>query len=193
VEARNSERLVRPSERSPRRRRAPSLILLAALLAGAGAIAAGFLSLREQQSAAGYVPRDVLPRLTSQTRSLAARLDAEPCNRTLALSLAQTLVEASEYRGMESLARGFHQRCGTHQDLLPLLFTAQIGLSDFTAARQTGDQLTQIFPQDPSAWAWRAEAREKVGDFEGSFADWRRALALFAGSVRQRGGECLWA
>jgi aspartyl protease family protein len=54
-----------------------------------------------------------------------------------------------------------------------------MGLADYVNAERTADDLVARNPAAPDAFGWRAEAREKHGNFAGAYADMRKALLLF--------------
>jgi clan AA aspartic protease (TIGR02281 family) len=54
-----------------------------------------------------------------------------------------------------------------------------MGLAEYVNAERTADDLVASNPAAPDAFGWRAEAREKNGNFAGAYADMRKALLLF--------------
>ena len=70
-------------------------------------------------------------------------------------------------------------KCGLNEGLLADLFFAQMGSSDFAGAEKTTNLLVAEYPADPNVYGWRAQAREKLGDISGAYADMITALSLF--------------
>jgi aspartyl protease family protein len=64
--------------------------------------------------------------------------------------------------------------------MLHPLLQAQLGSADFAGAARTADELVESFPTDPNVWGWRADLREKAGDYAAVVQDWRQALRQFA-------------
>jgi len=131
-----------------------------------------------------WKPRDaispeVVERLDRKGQLAARRLVGEPCNRTLQGELVTSLLEHAEYSTIVAFSEQTAAKCGANEELLPKVFWAQLRSSDFAAAERTADQLVVKYPADPNVFGWRAEAREKRGNFAGAYADMRTALSLF--------------
>ncbi|WP_133218558.1 retropepsin-like aspartic protease [Paracraurococcus ruber] len=126
------------------------------------------------------LPAATLRRLAPAARQLADRLAEEPCNRTVALDLAQALNQAAEYRAMLIVEAAARERCGLDEALLHPRLQAQLLSADLAGAARTADELVERYPADPQAWGWRAELREKAGDWTAAAQDWRQALGRFA-------------
>lgn len=179
MRAEDGDRLVRRDER-PRGggwKRTVALLIVAAGAAAGGI--AWWETSRSDAEATQPVPRAVMQRLDPASRDAATRLGAQPCNRTLAAQVAGALLNAAEYPAVIALEARFREACGGDERLLGPLFLAQMRSSAFDAARQTGDRLVETFPADPTAWGWRAEARERLADHRGAWSDYRMALGLF--------------
>ena len=121
----------------------------------------------------------VVNRIDDQAKSLAERLDADPCNRSVATQLATDLLQYDEYASVIKLAQATAAKCGGGNDMLPAVFAAEAGLSQFADAERTANKIIAEYPADPDAYGWRAQAREGRGDIEGAYADMKTALLLF--------------
>jgi clan AA aspartic protease (TIGR02281 family) len=121
----------------------------------------------------------VLARLDSESRAIVQRLEDEPCNQGLASRLATRLVQQDEDKAVVTLFQNQARQCSANDALLPLVFSAQMKLSNFAEAEKSANAIIQQYPADPSAFGWRSEAREKRKNFSGAYADMRRAILLF--------------
>lgn len=131
-----------------------------------------------------WKPRDaispeVIERLDPKDRLAVRRLRDEPCNRTLQAELVTSLLERAEYGTIVAFSEQTAAKCGSNEELLAAVFTAQLRSSDFVAAERTADQLVVKYPADPNVFGWRAEAREERNNFAGAYADMRTALSFF--------------
>lgn len=127
---------------------------------------------------AAAVPAEVVRRLTSEMRVIAARLNSEPCNRTLSFKFVGALMQDADYSSIIRLGQTLKDKCGPDQDLLGSIYTAQVLTSDYKDAETTGDEMVGAFPASSTAYGWRARAREKNGNPKGAYEDMRIALAL---------------
>jgi predicted Zn-dependent protease len=158
------------------RRKAPLLLILITL---AGLAVAGGIVVYLDRTSPYAVSSEVAARLDTKARMSARRLVAEPCNHTLAADLVRTLQEQAEYAALIRFVMQTNAKCGPNEELLTDLFFAQKGSSDFGGAEQTASLLITQYPADPNVYGWRAQAREKLGDMVGAYADMRTALSLF--------------
>ena len=108
-----------------------------------------------------------------------ARFQREPCNRAAAGDEVLQLIRLNAFSQIVAMFDLVRQKCGTDEELEPYLFSAQMGLADFKGAAATADDLVKRYPADPQSHGWRAQAREKLGDFEGAYADMKKTLDLF--------------
>jgi len=125
------------------------------------------------------VSSDIVERLDRKGQLAARRFVGEPCNRTLQGDLVTSLMEHAEYGTIVAFSEQTAAKCGSNEELLGPVFTAQLRSSDFVAAERTADRLVVEYPADPNVFSWRAEAREKRVNFSGAYADMRAALSLF--------------
>lgn len=150
----------------------------AAIIAVAGAVTYYFVSVSPEPQGTYPIPADVVGRLDNGDREIARRLGAEPCNRTLATKLANTLLNSSEYAAALSFVRKTEEACGPNEDLLPVVFFSQTGSSDFEGAEKTADFLLEKHPGSSRIYAWRAQARQGRGDLDGAYEDLSKAIYL---------------
>ena len=118
-------------------------------------------------------------RLSTEARLLADRLAEERCNRTVTLDLMVHLRQAAEYRAMIAVEAASRAACGRDDGMLYPLLQAQLGSAELAGAARTADELVETFPTDPNVWGWRADLREKAGDFKAAVRDWHHAQARF--------------
>jgi clan AA aspartic protease (TIGR02281 family) len=165
-----------------RRRKAPLSIIILSVVAGIGGVtllAVGAIVVYLNHFPQYAISSDVVARLDPEAQMLARRLATEPCNRTLASDLVSTLQDKAEYAAIIDFVRKTNDKCGMNEELLADLFFAEKGSSDFVSAERTANQLVGEYPADPNAYGWRAQARERLGDIAGAYADMRIALSLF--------------
>jgi aspartyl protease family protein len=135
----------------------------------------GYLSWKPRYA----ISSEIVERLDRKDQIAAGRLVGEPCNRTLQGELVTSLLKHAEYGAIVAFSEQTAAKCGANEELLAAVFAAQLRSSDFVAAERTADQLILEYPADPSVFGWRAEAREKRGNFAGAHADMRTALSFF--------------
>jgi clan AA aspartic protease (TIGR02281 family) len=152
----------------------PLLVFILIIIATASGVAI-FL----KSSPPYAISSDVVGRLDSKAQMAALRLVNEPCNRDLAANLVGALQGQVEYAAIINFVQKTNAKCGLNEELLTDLFFAQKGSSDFPGAEQTAKLLVAQYPADPHAYGWRAQAREKLGDIAGAYADMSTALSLF--------------
>jgi hypothetical protein len=154
------------------------MVMLVMMVTAALAAAAGLL-VYFNRGPEYAISAEVVTRLPSKFQLVASRLVGEPCNRTLEAELVSSLLEHAEYGAIVAFSEHTTTKCGSNEELLPAVVTAQLRSSDFVAAERTADQLVVEYPADPNVYDWRAEAREKRNNFAGAYADMRTALSLF--------------
>ncbi len=153
--------------------------LLLVLIITAGLIATGSVVAYLDREPDYGISSQVIARLSPKMQEWAGRLRDEPCNRTLAAQVVSGLLAQAEYGTITRYVERAHEKCGPNEALLPDLYAAQIGSSDYPAAERTANDLVSQDPADPNAYGWRAETRERLGDISGADADMRTALSLF--------------
>jgi clan AA aspartic protease (TIGR02281 family) len=152
-----------------------SLVLaLVAALAVIGGVSA-FLN-RAPPSIVSY---EAFARLGPEAKVSAQRLIDEPCNRTLASTLVDDLLKKAEYAAIIGFAEKTGAKCGLDDELLESLYAAHEQSSDFIDAEHDAGELIKRDPADRSVYAWRAEAREALGNFEGAYSDFKISLSLY--------------
>jgi aspartyl protease family protein len=150
------------------------------LLAGVAALAiTGGILIYLNRTSPSAIPSEALAQLTPVAQAAARRLVDEPCNRILAADLVSDLLDKAEYAVVIAFSAQTETKCGSNEEMLPSLFAAQEQSSDFVGAERTSEKLIAEDPADPSAYAWRGEARENRHDFVGAYADYRASLSLF--------------
>ena len=154
------------------------MVMLVMMAIAAFAVAAGLL-VYLNRGPEFAISAEVVARLPPKFQLVARRLVGEPCNRTLEADLVSGLLEQVEYSAIVAFSEQTTAKCGSNEELLAAVVTAQLGSSDFVAAERTADQLVVEYPADPNVFGWRAEAREKRSNFAGAYADMRTALSLF--------------
>jgi Aspartyl protease len=155
------------------RRKSLLLITLAALMSGGGIIVYLY------RPSPYAISSEVAAHLDPKTQMTAQRLVNEPCNRTLAADLVSGLFEHDEYAAIIAFSEHTTAKCGPNEELLSYVLRAQYLSSDFSGADRTANQLVAQYPADPTAYNWRAQAREKLGNVVGAYADMRTTLSLF--------------
>jgi aspartyl protease family protein len=153
-------------------------LLLALVIIAALVVVGGVIAYSNRDPDYG-ISSHAFARLSPQMEDWAERLREEPCNRTLAEELISGLLDQAEYETIIWFSEQTKAKCGTNEELLSAVYEAQMRSSDFPAAEQTSNQLVAAFSADPNVYGWRAETREKNGNFSGAYADQRTALSLF--------------
>jgi clan AA aspartic protease (TIGR02281 family) len=154
-------------------------LLLVVAVAGGIFLSASAFNYWSKSHSDSIVGPGALAHLDSVSNELVQRLNGEPCNQALAYQLATNLFQQDEYKALVILSQNQTRQCGADDRLLPLVFPAQMGLSDFIGAEKTANSIIIQFPADPSAFGWRSQAREKQGNFPGAYLDMQKALLLF--------------
>jgi hypothetical protein len=154
------------------------MVMLVIMVTATLAVAAGLLVYLNRGPEYAILA-EVVGRLPPKFQLVARRLVGEPCNRTLEAELVSSLLEHAEYGAIVAFSEQTTAKCGSNEELLPAVVTAQLRSSDFVAAERTADQLVVAYPADPNVYYWRAEAREKRSNFAGAYANMRIALSLF--------------
>lgn len=167
------------------------LLAFAIILAVGGAIWLGYYLTRPEIKYA--VSASVISRLDAPTRTIAIRLNEEPCNRTLANQMANALSSAAEYAATISFVGYIEKKCGPNEDLLMPLTVAQKGSGDFEGAEKTLARAIEIYPNSYRAYFERGETRAARGDFAGSYDDFRKAIYVYSdpSTILYRGFDAL--
>jgi clan AA aspartic protease (TIGR02281 family) len=142
------------------------------------AVAAGFYL--TQPKTAYVIPDDVVARFGSPTRTIAMRLNNEPCNKTLVKTLTDDLINSSEYAAAVSFIKYTEKKCGPNENLLMSLYIAQKNSSDLAAAEATATRALGVFPVSADVYFSRAEVRREAGNFEGAYSDYRKTAYILS-------------
>jgi aspartyl protease family protein len=156
----------------------PRLLAIAGFITGAAAAAVGLMVYLSSTPKSAVSPAVFARLVDPRIQLVARRLVDEPCNRTLQTELLNGLVEHAEYGTITTLFDEMKEKCGPNEELLPMVFTAQMRSSDFIGAERTADQLIAAYSINPDFYLWRAEAREKLSNFVGAYGDMRITLSL---------------
>lgn len=154
------------------------LLAFAIIVAIAGAAGLGYyLTLPKVEYA---ISASAFSRLDSKARTLALRLNEEPCNREVAARLANTLANSAEYSATVSFVQVTEKKCGPNEYLWSPLVNAQVGLSDYAAAEKTLARALELHPNSAQAFFERGSVRSKREDFAGAYQDYRRAIYVYS-------------
>tara|TARA_R110000824_G_scaffold118960_18_gene272564 strand:- start:94953 stop:96059 length:1107 start_codon:yes stop_codon:yes gene_type:complete len=119
-------------------------------------------------------------RLDGKTRALAVRLNEEPCNRSVASDLAQSLIRENEYAATTAFVTATEAKCGPNDMLWQPLVIAQEGSSDFSGAEATLSRAIAEYPNSSKAYYQRGNIRVKMGNHQGAYEDFRRAIYVYS-------------
>jgi aspartyl protease family protein len=170
------DRLERGPDRSKTKSPVKLLFIGIALLAACSVI--GGIIVFQRQSLM-QIPVDALREFDDEGQRLESKWRRDPCNRSVAGDLAAQFLKHQEFLLVVKLYSFEQRKCSAVDEIEPMLFSAQMGLSNYKEAAATADDLVRQFPADPTAYGWRAEAKEKVGDVIGAYEDMRKALDRF--------------
>jgi clan AA aspartic protease (TIGR02281 family) len=154
-------------------------VFLLVFLAVLGGAYFGYTRYRAAVPADSAIPSEALLRLEPTLRTIALRLNTDPCNRTLSFEVTSGLLQNADYASVIRLGQSLRSKCGPNQDLLASIYTAQVLINDYVNAETTADDMVTAFPAAPTAYGWRSMAREKNGNLSGAYADMRVELSLF--------------
>jgi len=143
--------------------------------------------------------------LSKPIYKLQNELKVSPCDRKLAVKLAETLNQAGAHRAALDHAARFFEACGEHRRMRWATLSAHKRLKNYDGAIAEVNRLIEAVPRDRDYRFWRAELYELKGDMERAIADYRQTLALapflrgvgpgLAGLLRVQGRPCeglLW-
>jgi tetratricopeptide (TPR) repeat protein len=119
------------------------------------------LAIAKNRAARAFAPDDY-PRRLEEVREAKASGAFQPMLKLLTQAIAEEPDEAHHYRNRATLLAAIHERSKAVADL---------------------DQMIKLQP-DASTYLWRAELREKLGDFAGVSADLAKAKELDPASER---------
>ncbi|MCB2082051.1 MAG: hypothetical protein KDD76_05390, partial [Rickettsiales bacterium] len=124
------------------------------------------------------ISREVMWRLDRPTVGLVKRINAEPCNRSVANQLATRLLGQSELATAIAFITHTQDKCGSDESLQTILLHAQLGSSDYVGAQTTADNLIKEHPSSPDLHLWRSQVHEARGNLENAYEDLSKALYL---------------
>jgi len=153
----------------------PVVIGLFALIAAAAAV---YFFTRPTVTYA--ISASAFSRLDSQTKTLAVRLNEEPCNRDIAARLAKKLADGAEYAATISFVEATEAKCGPNEYLWIPLANAQRGSSDYAAAEATVARGIALHPDSAYAYFMRADLRTMRGDFDNAYVDYKKAIYIYS-------------
>lgn len=117
-------------------------------------------------------------RSRAATEEYERTLAREPCDRRAASALAATLVHNGEPRAAVDSARAFLARCGEHERLREVLYSAYSQLSEWNAAAAQATKLIDQNPLEAEYYGWRGFALEKNGDLGQATIALKQSLLL---------------
>jgi tetratricopeptide (TPR) repeat protein len=115
---------------------------------------------------------------SAAVRLLVERNAAEPCDRTVALKLTETMLRAHDHRGTLKKIDEFNARCGEWSRLGWVSYAAHMRLGEHDAAVADASKLIALNANDKDFWWWRAQAQEERGHLDEAVADYRKALEV---------------
>lgn len=138
--------------------------------------------------------------LSKTIYALEAEHELDPCNKALAVKLAENLNRAGAYQTALERAAAFFGECGQNRKLRWATLNAHKKLGNHDGAIAEVSKLILAVPRDRDYRFWRGEVRELKGDMEGAIVDYRQCLALspflsgvavgLAGLLREQGRPC---
>ena len=153
----------------------PAVVILVLIAAAAYA---GYYFTRPTVTYA--ISSDTFSRLNRTGKDLALRLNAEPCNRDVAARLAKVLTDGSEYAATISFVTYTERKCGENEFLWVPLAEAQRGSSDYAAAEETVNRGIALHSNSNYAYFLRADLRVALGNFEGAYDDYKKAIYIYS-------------
>lgn len=115
---------------------------------------------------------------TDRILQLQKQLEQESCDGSVALELAEQLLDAGVGREVGPLVAAYTTRCGRQEELL---------WKDYTAAKRTGKweraiavatDLIEHNPSDANYWWWRGIVYEGRDQLDQALADYKQTLAI---------------
>lgn len=117
----------------------------------------------------------------SVVRRLRAQLEAEPCNRSKAVELAQELSSHQDWRGTLQASEEFMARCEQATQLRQFVYSAHMRLGQHELAVEAATQLLERAPRNVNYLVWRGQAHEARNAPEQALADFQQAFSLQPG------------
>lgn len=114
----------------------------------------------------------------SVVRRLRAQLEAEPCNRSKAVELAQELSSHQDWHGTLQLSEDFMSRCEHSTQLQQLVYSAHMRLGQHELAVQAASRLLERAPRNVNYLVWRGQAHQALNAPEQALADFQQAFSL---------------
>jgi hypothetical protein len=106
-----------------------------------------------------------------------ARLDKDPCNKSHALKLGETLNQAGDHARALALVTGWEPRCGAWPRLLWVAQHAHEQRREWEKAAGIATRLIASRPDDSDYWWWRGRDHVELGLDEQALIDLWQSLA----------------
>jgi len=118
---------------------------------------------------------------TEVVRTLEDQVEREPCNKEKTHRLMETMLKATNYRGVVKRGDVFFGKCGPYPKLLWFTYTAHRELNEHDAAIVDATKLIDDKPNDHDFWWWRGIMYEQKGDLKRAAADYEKAISITPG------------
>jgi hypothetical protein len=142
------------------------------------AVAAGVFAAAIVASGVAYVvtrPPEIVYQEAFVISQAEARFAVAPCSEQSAVEFVAKLNREHDYARVIRIVDEFNKNCAPVPRLRWESHGARMQVQDFQGAVADADVLIADAPGDSDFYGWRAEAKTKLGDFDGAVADLRKA------------------
>lgn len=114
---------------------------------------------------------------TEAVGKMAMVLEAEPCNKSIALDLAEELNRHGDHGGALKVVAAYDESCEPYRKLWWKQMYAHEQLGQWKESLAVGNKLVTAKPDQSSYWWWRARAHVRVERTGAAIIDVRQSLA----------------